>query len=229
MPPRRFIPLAALLLAMMAAPAPAAGADPYGAAPETTITDGPGGPITAGRATFTFSASAPGSSFDCQVDSGSYRSCASPFTTDALTQGPHTFRVRATDPAGNTDPTPAERAFSVDRSINGANAKAKRAQRQGRRTKLKVIVTATENVRVSASGFVKGGGGKLPFAASGRTVAAGAKAALVLKARRRTSERRIAKLLQEGKKLTAKLTVTFTDDLGNRATTGTVKIKLKAG
>ena len=32
----------------------------------------------------------------------------------ALTDGPHTFEVRATDSVGNTDPTPATRTFTVD-------------------------------------------------------------------------------------------------------------------
>ena len=48
------------------------------------------------------------------MDSGPWRSCESPYTADALADGPHTFAVRATDAAGNTDPSPASVAFAVE-------------------------------------------------------------------------------------------------------------------
>ena len=63
--------------------------------------------------TFAFSSSEPGSSFECKVDSGAYAACSSPKTTSHLADGSHTFSVRATDPAGNPDPTPASRTFTV--------------------------------------------------------------------------------------------------------------------
>ena len=37
----------------------------------------------------------------------------SPTTLSSLSLGPHTFRVRAIDPAGNVDPTPASQTFTV--------------------------------------------------------------------------------------------------------------------
>jgi hypothetical protein len=37
-----------------------------------------------------------------------------PHTTSLLSDGSHTFEVRATDPAGNADPSPADRNFTVD-------------------------------------------------------------------------------------------------------------------
>ena len=40
--------------------------------------------------------------------------CSSPKTYSSLRRRPHTFHVRATDAAGNTDPTPASRSFTVD-------------------------------------------------------------------------------------------------------------------
>ena len=52
----------------------------------------------------------PGSSFECKIDSGSYAACSSPKTTSHLADGSHTFSVRAKDPAGNVDPTPASRS-----------------------------------------------------------------------------------------------------------------------
>ena len=42
------------------------------------------------------------------------RRCTSPHTTAALADGAHSFEVRATDAAGNVDPTPAARTFTVD-------------------------------------------------------------------------------------------------------------------
>jgi hypothetical protein len=82
-------------------------------APQTTITGGPTGPTRDTTPTFSFT-SEPGATFACQVDAGAYAVCASPFTAAALANGAHTFRVRATDAANNTDASPATRAFKVD-------------------------------------------------------------------------------------------------------------------
>jgi NTP pyrophosphatase (non-canonical NTP hydrolase) len=80
--------------------------------PQTTINSGPSGPTNDPTPTFTFSSSETGS-FQCRVDSGAYAACSSPKTTASLTDGSHTFSVRATDPAGNPDPSPATRTFTV--------------------------------------------------------------------------------------------------------------------
>src|SRR5262245_62092115 len=82
-------------------------------APNTTITGGPAGDTNNPTPTFKFTSSIPASTFACSVDSGPYAPCVSPTTTQQLTDGPHTFYVRATDPAGNVDPTPALRSFTV--------------------------------------------------------------------------------------------------------------------
>jgi hypothetical protein len=83
-----------------------------GSEPSTTITSGPNAGTNDPTPTFTFS-SQPGTSFECKLDSGSYAACSSPKTTSYLTDGSHTFSVRATDLAGNTDSTPASRSFTV--------------------------------------------------------------------------------------------------------------------
>ncbi len=80
-------------------------------APQTQIT-GPSGPIHDPTPSFGFSSEA-GASFKCKVDSGAYLACTSPITTRHLTDGSHAFYVRATDSVGNTDPTPAQRMFTV--------------------------------------------------------------------------------------------------------------------
>jgi hypothetical protein len=82
-------------------------------APETTITAGPNGLTGDDTPTFAFT-SDPGSTFECKIDAGAFASCASPFTSSSLGNGPHTFEVRATDLATNVDLSPATRAFSVD-------------------------------------------------------------------------------------------------------------------
>ena len=82
-------------------------------APETTILSGPSGPLNVATASFEFGAN-ESASFECQTDDGAWGSCESPKAYSSLTEGPHTFRVRATDSAGNTDPNSATRSWSVD-------------------------------------------------------------------------------------------------------------------
>src|SRR3954468_19870378 len=94
----------------------AAGSTPPPAdttAPNTTITSGPTGTTTDNTPTFAFTASESASTFQCQLDSGAWAACTSPWTTKALTDGMHGVAVRATDAAGNTDATPATQSFSV--------------------------------------------------------------------------------------------------------------------
>ncbi len=81
--------------------------------PETTIDSGPAGPTLDSTPEFTFSSSEAGSTFECRVDAGAFQGCTSPHATEPLSFGSHTFEVRATDPYGNVDPTPASRAFVV--------------------------------------------------------------------------------------------------------------------
>ncbi|HEX6596632.1 MAG TPA: FG-GAP-like repeat-containing protein [Acidimicrobiales bacterium] len=83
--------------------------------PETTISEGPSGTVSSATVTFSFSADEAQSTFACALDGQAYQPCASPTTYSELADGSHTFRVRATDPAGNTDPTPATRTFTTER------------------------------------------------------------------------------------------------------------------
>lgn len=78
--------------------------------PQTTIDTGPSGPTNDPSPTFTFSADQQ-STFECSLDRGAptFAPCASGDSFGPLPEGAYTFRVRATDPGGNTDPTPAER------------------------------------------------------------------------------------------------------------------------
>jgi hypothetical protein len=81
--------------------------------PDTTITSGPPSSTSATDASFEFSSSEAGSTFECRLDGGAYASCTSPKAYTGLAARSHTFDVRATDAAGNTDGTPASRTWTV--------------------------------------------------------------------------------------------------------------------
>jgi hypothetical protein len=81
--------------------------------PDTTITVAPASPSTA-SVSFQFTSSQAGSTFACELDGGGFSACTSPKPHSGLSSGSHTFRVRATDPAGNVDATPATHTWTVD-------------------------------------------------------------------------------------------------------------------
>lgn len=82
-------------------------------APETSITAGPKKYGT-GIATFEFESNEQNAMLECRLDQAQFETCASPKTYTGLAPGKHSFRVRAVDGAGNTDPTPASREWEVD-------------------------------------------------------------------------------------------------------------------
>jgi subtilisin family serine protease len=83
------------------------------APPHTSISSGPSGTTSVGSAGFEFTSNAPGSTFECKLDQGAWQPCTSPKSFTGLSAGGHTFSVRATDPEGDTDPTPATRVWTV--------------------------------------------------------------------------------------------------------------------
>src|SRR5215212_4138990 len=86
-------------------------------APDTTIDSGPSGPVRTTTASFSFSSNDGDATFECKLDSGAFESCTSPKSVPdegLLTEGSHTFEVKATDQAGNTDPYPDSRTWTVD-------------------------------------------------------------------------------------------------------------------
>lgn len=64
---------------------------------------------------FVFKSSEKESTFKCSLDGRKFSKCRSPKKLKRLKKGKHTFRVRATDAAGNTDKTPAKRTFRIKR------------------------------------------------------------------------------------------------------------------
>ena len=72
--------------------------------PSLTITSSPSTPVASGSASFSFSSSDSGCgplTPTCRLDAGAFGSCSSPRNYSGLSDGSHTFRVRATDGAGN--------------------------------------------------------------------------------------------------------------------------------
>jgi hypothetical protein len=86
--------------------------------PTATIDAGPTGTTNDSTPTFEFHSSEAGSTFACSIDTGTanFGPCSGPGATHTpttpLADGAYTFRVRATDPAGNPG-TPATRSFTV--------------------------------------------------------------------------------------------------------------------
>ena len=86
-------------------------------APETDIDNGPSGTVKVASVSFDFSSPASDiEGYECKLDSGSYAACTAPKPYTGLSNGAHTFTVRAVDHALNVDPTPATRTFTVDTS-----------------------------------------------------------------------------------------------------------------
>ncbi|MEP6665624.1 MAG: Ig-like domain-containing protein [Nocardioidaceae bacterium] len=82
--------------------------------PTVTIDSAPASPSKDNTPTFGFS-SQPGSTFQCSMSTGadSFTPCASPMSYPALADGAYTFKVKATDPAGNAG-VPVARTLTID-------------------------------------------------------------------------------------------------------------------
>jgi hypothetical protein len=83
------------------------------AAPNTTIAKKPRRKTAAHVAKFTFSSDQPGSSFQCKLDKKAFKPCGSPFKAKKLKPGHHVFQVKAINPQGLADPTPAVFKWTV--------------------------------------------------------------------------------------------------------------------
>ncbi len=209
--------------------------------PETTITSGPRGTTKNPSPSFAFSSDIPGSSFECRLDSAPFAPCVSPKSYEELPDGPHTFWVRATDPGGYADPSPASRKFTVDTKVKGeASAKTPQVQ-SGDEIVVEAKAKAKEDLDAKGTGKVKirrrdgclvgresepkpcKVGFKLQRV--NKSVGSGKKKTLKLKATD-AGNRRLVKLVEKGRKATAKLRIELSDEAGNKVTTK-LKVKLK--
>ena len=98
-------------------PGPNPGGGPPGppdtTPPQTKIRRAPKNKLHGSKATFRFTSSEPNSTFRCRLDHGKAAPCGSPKTYRHLRAGEHRFAVFAIDAAGNRDPSPAKRRFTV--------------------------------------------------------------------------------------------------------------------
>ena len=85
--------------------------------PDTTITSNPPASTTSTTATFSFTSDDPTATFGCMLDNSYYALCTSPKTYSGLSVGSHNVSIRATNTAGNTDPSPAVFNWTIIASI----------------------------------------------------------------------------------------------------------------
>lgn len=125
--------------------------------PDTTITAKPNNPSNNSSPSFAFTSTEANSTFDCRLDGGAFAACTSPNSYSGLTAGNHTFEVRATDPAGNTDATPATYDWTIDLAPPDATIVSKPAnptnQKSASFTFSSSDTTATFECRLDTAAF----------------------------------------------------------------------------
>jgi CSLREA domain-containing protein len=81
---------------------------------QTTLTAAPPAVTTETGATFNFTASVDGSTFECSLDGAPFTTCTGPISYSGLSVDTHTFQVQATSPAGNLDASPASYTWEIE-------------------------------------------------------------------------------------------------------------------
>jgi hypothetical protein len=91
------------------------------APPTATIDQKPADPSAGGSVTFAYHSSEANSSFQCSLapegQADSFSSCSATKTYTGLADGAYTFKVTATDAAGNPQSTPTAYSWTVDNSL----------------------------------------------------------------------------------------------------------------
>ena len=89
--------------------------------PETWINEPRSRAISSRDVTLVFTSSSPSDTLECRLDGGPWSNCHAPKveglstkTYKGLANGSHLFEARATDAAGNVDPTPALKSITVN-------------------------------------------------------------------------------------------------------------------
>jgi hypothetical protein len=81
--------------------------------PDTKLGHKPKSELDGTTATYRFSSTEAGSTFECRLDKEPLKPCTSPKRLRHLKPGRHRFSVAAIDPSGNRDPTPIRDGFRV--------------------------------------------------------------------------------------------------------------------
>ncbi|HEX2105587.1 MAG TPA: LamG domain-containing protein [Solirubrobacteraceae bacterium] len=100
----------------------AAGADTT--PPRTAFATGPAALSPAASASFAFASPKPMVTYECRLDAGAWAPCASPARLAGMTDGPHTFAVRARDRYGIVESAPRAWSWTVDTAAPGTLALA---------------------------------------------------------------------------------------------------------
>jgi large repetitive protein len=101
------------------------------APPRTTITAAPAAVSSSQSASFAFAGS-EAAGFVCSLDGATFAACSSPRAYGGLHNGAHTFRVRATDLAGNVETAPRAYAWQVLLPDTTAPGKVRRLKKNVR-------------------------------------------------------------------------------------------------
>jgi hypothetical protein len=126
-----------------------------GACADTAITSAPLDVTKQRSPTFTFASEDPAARFECAFDppAGPFAPCSGPGGSSRpnapLSNGDHTFEVRAIDARGAVDPTPATAVFTVDTKPPRVRVEARRVQRLARGARL--IVACDEPCSLTAA------------------------------------------------------------------------------
>lgn len=108
----------ALVVVAVGAPGCGGASPPDASPPDTRLTSAPTGVLGAtDMAAFSFvcdgAEGADTCTFECRLDDGAFEACSTPFTRSSLSDGEHSFEVRAVQDE-LTDPSPARAEFRVD-------------------------------------------------------------------------------------------------------------------
>ena len=183
--------------------------------PGTTIDSGPRGTTNSVSPAFGFSGTGGPESFECSLDGAGYAPCESPADYPGLPEGEHTFSVRALDAAGNADPSPADRAFTVDRSVDGGSVRVASSEiaRSGRWVgTLRVALAEPGMAAVVPRGFVRG----RVIDLATRQLRFGRPGADEMPLRvGRSDRRRVRRAENRGGRVVIRVSSTFEDEAGN--------------
>ena len=152
------------------------------APPSPTIDSGPSGATSSTSASFGFSDSESGVSFRCQLDGGGFSDCSSPQGYSGLSQGAHSFQVKARDAAGNESGRPAVPGRSTRWLLRARRSTPARPIRATRRAPASASPTLSPASASAASWMVAA---SAP-AARRRAIAGSARASIASRSRRVT-------------------------------------------